>query len=44
MFLVEIIRKSTGKVTTRETFNTYEEVLTFTRNINTKIFKIAIYS
>lgn len=42
--MVEVIRKSTGKVTTRETFDTYEEVLTFIRNINKTTHKVAVYS
>lgn len=44
MFLVEIIRKSNGKVTDRFEVGTYDEVLSLMRTINTKIFKVAIYS
>ena len=42
--MVEVIRKSTGKVVDRLEFDTYEEVLAHYRTINTKIYRTAVIS
>jgi len=43
-FMVEVIRKSSGKVTDRAEFGTYAEVLVFLRTVNTKIYRTVVYS
>ena len=42
--MVEVVRKSTGKVTDRVEFDTYAEVLTFLRSVNTRTHKTIVYS
>ena len=43
-FLVEVIRKSNGKVVDRIEFDTYEEVLAHYHTINTRIYRTAVIS
>lgn len=42
VYMVEVIRKSNGKVADRVEFDTYEEVLTFLRTVNTRVYRTAV--